>query len=328
LLTHLGSYRPSPKHSDEPPPLIPTDEPVASTSTLPSSTQTDSSSSPLPPPQDYPTSSADPSASTSSASPTAPTEASLDADIARSTLKLLLETGQQSALFLLWALGVFLVAKLIKWTSTYPFRALTWTITWILFLLERAIYYIAWLSNWLSIIAGVLLVLFIILIALSYAVIANEAALRRLLEPRSVRIGVIEGGVHLPILLAWLWLPRWVSWPLLAFAAFRLGAKALGRDWIAVLGGLLGGKKRVKVEALDGSPSPSAEQARKAFEEKITAMKAEQERAKEDREADRWATLAREEMLKESLSRRAKKATEHGTEEEVGLEEGAEVEEE
>ncbi|ORY76584.1 hypothetical protein BCR35DRAFT_121384 [Leucosporidium creatinivorum] len=228
---------------------------------------------------------------------------------------MLLETGQQSAIFLAWSVGVFIVAKLIKWTSTYPFRALAFLLNWVLFLLERAIYYVACLSNWLAIIVGTLLLIAIALIAIAYAVVANEAALGRFLEPRSARIGVIEGAVHLPILLAWICLPRWVSWPLLALAGFRLGANALGRDWTAALSQLVGGKKKVKVEARgDGTPSLSAEQARKAFEEKIAAMKAEQERAKEDREADRWATLAREEMLKESLARRAKRATEHGTE--------------
>lgn len=200
---------------------------------------------------------------------------------------------------------------MLKATSTYPFRALDFLATWGLWLIERFIYYVAWLSNWLAIIATVLLGAFILLLALAYAIVANETYLRNLLlQPRAAGRVVLQAIAHLPLFFAWLFFPRWISYPLLTLAALRLGIRASGNNFSSALDWISGARPKRSSPINGGASLATVEQARKELEERISAMKVEQERAREERQPEEWARKAREEMLKEGLTRRAKKAGE------------------
>lgn len=260
--------------NDQPPPVVPVDEaesPTASTSKNPYT----SSPPPSSPPRDY--------TSTSESAPI-----NIDADINRSTLKLILETAGETLLYLCYAVGVWLVAWLIRQGSTYPFRALSFMLRWLGWAIERSLYWVAWLAGWLSWIAGGLLIAFFLILCIAYAGIVYEPSFRRASErhPTAYKV-VLQGVIHSPLLLALRYLPRWISYPVITLAALRLVAVALGLEL------------PLARRKLGTSPIPAQ-------------VRTESERSKEEREPEQWARKMQEEMLRESLARRARKAAESG----------------
>ncbi|KAK4051511.1 hypothetical protein OIO90_004725 [Microbotryomycetes sp. JL221] len=297
------------------------------------STNDPDGAAPTPPPADYPTS--------STASPTALPATSIDDDLNKSTQRLLVETLWTAATYLLYSVGAYIGARLVKWSISWPFRFLNWTFSKLFWLIEKLFWIVAWITQYLALIAVGLIILFIIVTSIVLLFYKNQHKLNALQRDHPVSMKLaIEALYHVPLLplhrLVW----SFIYQSLVVLSLVRLGLNAAGVDWTRGIRTLLNeviNGRRVPRQPLskDGTSSSSSIQAtgasdpvedrlkpiREAVEraEKERAERqAQRERDKEETEADNWTRQWQEQMVKEGLQKRAQQAAKGGTETEGG----------
>lgn len=241
---------------------------------------------------------------------------SVDADLTRSTLKLIVETAQTTLTFILYAGGLYVVSFILKRYSALPFRGAAFVGRWVLYALEKTVFGVAWLGSWVALLAIGVLVIVLGMCVIAYALYAHEAQLTawQARRPRSARVAM-EAVAHSPIGVLWLiasrggrwgWL-RWVMWPLVALACGRLAAFALGLSGVVWRSRWRRRETAVGINNDDERLRSIREAVAKAEAERDRRKAEAEARGAEEDEAEMWARKAREDMLKEGLAKRAGK---------------------
>lgn len=252
----------------------------------------------------------------------------MEADQSRSDRKLIIETAWTTAPFLGYSVAIYVIARLLNYTSSYAFRLLRWLGRWTLYGLEKALFGLAWLAQWLAFIAAILILIFLALLGIAYILSAREPQLSALWRKHArAALVLVEATCALPLL--WLlsrWLPYWITYPLLGLAGIRWGLTAMGVPPPALVSTTsiekwLNGRRdrgrhdaahlaRDATVATSAMPSPGSREERlRTIREAVEKAERERdERRKESQEATNWARQVQEEMLREGLAKRAHKA--------------------
>ncbi|KAM0786210.1 hypothetical protein ACM66B_007014 [Microbotryomycetes sp. NB124-2] len=287
---------------------------------------------PRPPQADYPP------ATSPAAKETGPTT-SIDQDLNKSTQRLLTETLWTALTYLGYAVGAYIASRLIKATINWPFRLLAWSTTKLLWLVEKLFFVLAWITQWLSVIAFFLILIFILLSSIVLVIYKFEPQIRQFRHSQPVVAKLLlEAAYHVPVLVLSRYVWSWVYQILVVLALARLAANGAGVNWIehvkhaseTAFERAFGSRRRTTMSDINDDSQDRLRPIREAVE------RAERERAErlaqreqESSEADKWTRQWQEQMVNEGLRKRAQRnaaasaSTETGTKDSDGA--GAEL---
>ncbi|KAK4049966.1 hypothetical protein OIV83_003790 [Microbotryomycetes sp. JL201] len=263
---------------------------VVSDSSDTANAQASARTAPTPPPADYPTSAA--------SQPVAAT--SIDQDLNKSTQRLLVETLWTAGTYLLYSIGALL----------------TWSTTKLLWLVEKLLFGLAWLTQWLAVITFCLILLFIILTSAVLGIYKLEPQIRafRRQQPVASKLA-LEAAYHVPVLILSRFIWTWVYQLLVILALARLAANSVGVDWVAQISRMAymafdrPSARRRGMEATTNAQDMSEERLKPIIQalERAERERAERQakREKESVEADKWTRQWQEQMVNEGLRKRA-----------------------